>query len=291
MRTMIFRAPFFALALGVTAMGCTNETAPLGEDDVVSEASQMINTDKVIVYERGRRVSQSELSPLALDVFNGELLDCDVEWSGRIDLLEGSLIGGVFQATEGKYRVVYPGVVHATIIVGDVDAETGGQTYHLREGDTFLVTKGTEVVFKTLSNKHQASFFGNYASPDMPGTFKVYKQGSVPDEADLISLGTPADFNMTVLEGDPTLEARIDYAVGLESAGHFRITKSKLFVDPVSVTEHGAVTKHGMIMTAPDGTEYSLHKGDGYLVRAGATLTWDVKGPAVYQAFYGVFVP
>lgn len=290
MNTTMFRASFLALALGTLALGCTSEIDPVDEGDDVSEASQAINTDNVIVYEGGRPVPQCELSPLDPADFNGEIIK-DATWSGRIDLLEGSLIGGVFQSTRGKYRQVYPGVAHATIIVGDLKATVGGQTYHLHRGDSFLVTKGTDVVFETLSSRHQASFFGNFASPDAAPLFKVYRQGSIVPEADLVSLGTPADFNMTVLEGNPTLKARIDYAVGLESAGHFRITDSKLFVDPVSVTEHGAITRHGMSMTEPDGTRWNLHTGDSYLVRAGATLTWDVQGPAVYQAFYGVFVP
>lgn len=291
MNTAMFRASFCALVLGITAIGCTNETAPLAEDDAVSEAAQAINTDKVIVYEGGRPVPQTALSPLDPADFNGEIIDGGVDWSGRIDLLENSLIGGVFQATRGKYRVVYPGVVHATIIVGSLEATTGGHTYHLHRGDSFLVTKGTEVVFDTVGHMHQASFLGNFASPDMPGTFKVYRQGSSVDESELINLGTPADFNMTVLEGNPSLDARIDYAVGLESAGHFRITRSKLFVDPTTVTEHGAVTKYGMTMTMPNGTAYNLHAGDAYLVRAGSTQTWEVNGPSVYQAFFGVFVP
>jgi len=289
MNTTMFRASFFALALGITAIGCTNEITSPGEEDAVFEAYQAINTDKVIVYEGGHPIPQSELSPLDPADFNGEILDGQAAWSGRIDLLENSLIGGAFQATRGKYRVVYPGVFHATLIVGEVKATSGGQTYHLHRGDSFLVSKGTEVVFETLGNQHQASFFGNFASPDMPPLFKVYRQGSIVDESEVISLGTPADFNMTVLEGNPSLDARIDYFIGVESAGHFRLTNSKLFVDPVSVTEHGSITRHGMSMTAPDGRSWHLHTGDAYLVRAGATLIWDVQGPAVYQAFFGVF--
>jgi uncharacterized cupin superfamily protein len=290
MNTTIFRASFCALVLGLAALGCT-ATEPLAEDEAVSETEQALNTNNIIVYEAGRRVPHNQLSPLDPDDFNAELLDCGVDWRGRIDLQEGSLIGGVLEATNGKYRQVYPGVFHATIIVGSLKAKTGGKTYNLQRGDSFLVTKGTEVVFETTGQMHQASFFGNFASPDMPGTFKVYKQGSTVPESELVNLGSPADFNMTVLEGNPSLDARIDYAVGLESAGHFRITNSKLFVDPTTVTEHGAVTKYGMTMTTLDGTEYTLHAGDAYLVRAGSTQTWEVNGPAVYQAFFGVFVP
>lgn len=60
---------------------------------------------------------------------------------------------------------------------------------------------------------------GNFASPDMPGHFVVYRQGAVASEDELSSLGTPADLNATVLEGNPSLDGRIDYAAGSELAG------------------------------------------------------------------------
>jgi uncharacterized cupin superfamily protein len=290
MNTAMFRTSFCAFMFGLTAIGCTNEIASDSEDEIVSEASQAINPSKIIMYEAGHAVPNDELSPLDPSDYNAEL-DCDVDWRGRIDLEEGSLIGGVVHATRGKYRQVFPGVFHATVMVGRLKAKTGGKTYHLNEGDSFLVTKGTEVVFQTLSNSHQASFFGNFASPNLPGTFKVYKKGSTVDPSELISLGTPADFGMVVLEGNPSFDARIDYAQGLESAGHFRVSRSKLFVPSTTVTEHGSVTKGGMTLTKPDGTSYTFHEGDAYLNRAHSTQTWQVNSPVVYQAFFGVFSP
>lgn len=281
---------FLALALGATTMiGCGND-AGLSEDSI-SQASHTspAGTGKVTIYERGHAISQSQLSPLNAADFGITTSGCHIDLNGRIDLDSSPLLGGVFQASQGKYHVVFPAATHSSVIDGDVTATVGGQTYHLGKGDSFLATKGTEVDFETTTNSHQTSFFANYAAAGPAGLFKVYEENSEPAEADLISLGTPADFNMTVLEGDPTLMARIDYFVGNESAGHFRITKSKLYVNPVSVTEHGAVTKYGMNMTDSDGTIYKLSKGDSYLVRQGAVLIWDVKGPAVFQAFYGVF--
>lgn len=291
MNTTMLRASLCSIVLGIAAMGCTSEIIPLDDEEAIASAAQEINTNKIIVYEGGKPVAQNQLSPLNPADFNIQPLQGNVDYKGQIDVLEGDLIGGVFQATQGEYRQVFPGVFHATVIVGSLRAKTGGKTYHLKRGDSFLVTKGTEVDFKTDGARHQASFLGNFGSPDMPGTFKVYKQGSTVPESELITLGTPADFNMTVLEGDPVFEARIDYAQGFESAGHFRLERSTLFVNGTTVTEHGSVTKYGMTMTRPDGTAYTLHAGDSYIVRAGSTQTWEVNGPMIYQAFFGVFVP
>lgn len=291
MNTTIFRNSFYALVLGFTAIGCTNEIAPDFEDETVAEADQAINLSKIIVYESGQAIPNYQLSPLDPSDYNAVLLDCDVNWRGRIDLEEGSLIGGVLHATNGKYRQVFPGNFHSTVLVGNLKAKTGGQTYYLNPGDSFFVTKGTQVDFETTSSRHQASFYGNFASPTLPGTFKVYKKGSIVNQSELITLGTPADFNMVVLEGNPTFEARIDYAQGAESAGHFRVARTKLFVQSTTVTEHGSVTNGSMTLTKPDGTSYTVHEGDAYLNRANSTQTWQVNSTYVYQAFFGVFQP
>lgn len=291
MNMTMLRASFFSLVLGIATIGCTNEIEPFDDEDSVASVADEINTNKIIVYESGCPIPQHELSPLNPTDFNVQSIQGNVTWKGRIDVLEGALMGGVFQATRGEYRQVFPGAFHVSMIVGSLRARTGGKTYHLKRGDSFLVTRGTEVEFETDGSKYQASFLGNFASPELPGTFKVYKQGSIVPESELIVLGTPADFNMTVLEGNPTFKARIDYAEGFESAGHFRVDRAKLFVSGTTVTEHGSVTKHGMSMTTPNGTVYTVNTGDSYIVRAGSTQTWQVNGPAVYQAFYGVFVP
>lgn len=289
MKSTMFHGLFCALVLSITAMGCTSEVASDVEEEAVAEVDQALNLSKIIKYEGGKLVPANELSAFNPAVYGAELLDCNVSWRGRVDLDEATLEGGVLQSTKGAYKHVFPGVFHATILVGSVKAKYGGQTYNLQQGDTFLASKGTEVVFETTSNKYQASYFVNFASPALPGTFKVYKRGSIPAEEDLIVLGTPADFNMVVLEGDPVFRARIDYYQGLESAGHFRVPSTKLFVQATTVTEHGTVTKGNMTLTKPDGTSYTFKEGDAYLNRANSTQTWKVNSGYVNQAFFGVF--
>lgn len=291
MKSTMFRGLFCAFVLSITATGCTSEVTSDLEEEVVAEADQAINPSKIIAYQAGKTVPANQLSSVDPALYGAEPLDCDVNFRARIDLAEGTLEGGVLQASKGSYRHVFPGVFHASILVGSLKARIGGQTYNLKQGDTFLGSKGTDVEFETTSNKFQASFFVNFASPDLPGVFKVYKKGSVPAEEDLISLGTPADFNMVVLEGDPVFKARIDYYQGLESAGHFRVTRTKLFVQSTTVTEHGTVTKGSMTLTKPDGTSYTLNEGDSYLNRAQSTQTWQVNSSTVNQAFFGVFSP
>lgn len=289
MNTALFRGLFCAFVLSITSTGCTSEVTSDPEEDAIAEADLAINPSKIILYKGGKAIDADELSAFNPADYGMDQLDPCVHLSGRIDLAEDTLEGGVIQATKGSYRHVFPGVFHATLIVGSVKATVGGQTYHLKQGDTFLGSKGTEVLFETKSNKFQASYFVNFASPDLPGIFKYYKKGSVPAEADLITLGTPADFNMVVLEGNPTFRARIDYYQGLESAGHFRVPRTKLFVQSTTVTEHGCVTKGGMTLTKPDGTSYTFDEGDAYLNRAHSTQTWQVDAAAVNQAFFGVF--
>lgn len=280
------------LVLGsASLLGCSDPSPDLTSDGWLAAASPELDTSDVMVYKADRPVPESELFQLDPAAFGGEIMDPGVTWSGRFDLLEGAFVGGVFQATRGRYRVLYPGVVHGTIIVGNVSATVQGVTHQLHRGDSFLVTKGTEVVFETTTDMHQASFMGHFGSPDAPADFIVYRQGSAAGEDELSSVGTPADFNATVLEGDPSLDGRIDYAAEGELAGIFRATRSKLFIAGTPVTEHGAVLRYRMTLTGGDGIPHKLNPGDAYIVRSGRGLLLEIDGPSVQESFFAVRAP
>jgi len=278
--------------LGSAALvGCVDSSSNLPFDESIAQSSQALEVGEVIVYEAGHPVDQSELSPLDPAAFGGEILDEGVEWSGRIDMMEGSLIAGVFQATEGKYRVVYPGAVHGTIKVGNVSATVGGVTHNLQAGDAFFVTKGTEVIFETHGQMHQASFMGNFASPDMPGQFIVYEHASAASEEELVPAVLPEGFEFTVYEGDPSLRYRIDYATGNELAGIIDTKRSDYLIHSTVFTEYGSELRYPVTITSNDGVPHTLMPGDAYLFKKGGELNVEIPGPSHQHTLFAVDTP
>ncbi|MCW0002376.1 cupin domain-containing protein [Pararhizobium sp. YC-54] len=84
-------------------------------------------------------------------------LEGDVQVSGRFDLgtPETAVFGGVYAATRGKYRVVYPFHEHATLLAGRLELtdETNGTSVVYGPGDSWVITKGTPIVWSILSDR------------------------------------------------------------------------------------------------------------------------------------------
>jgi uncharacterized protein len=280
------------LTIGMLALGCASSSEPLDEiRESVGEVSQAIEVGEVVVYERGSVVPQAGMIPLDPAAFGAVVLEGEAAWSGRLDILEGALIGGVFQATKGKYGIVYPGVVHGTITVGEVIARSEGKTHHLTPGDSFLVTKGTYVEFETKGAMHQASFLGNFGSADGEAAFIVHQNDQIATDEELVSLGEPEDFNAVVIEGSPSLDARIDYAAPGEFGGIFQSTQGKYLVSSVHATEHGVVLRNAMTLKGADGVTRTLRAGDAYLVKRGGALEFGIPGPRMQHSFFAIEGP
>ncbi len=280
---------YVLLAASLWMCGCDEgpgREGPDGSNDGAAERS-LIDATGLVVYRTGDKVPECDLVPLDPLEFGGERIDADVEWSGRLDLVTETLVGGVFQATRGSYRVVYPGSTHVTIHAGKVNVTTAEGTFKLRPGDSYLATTGAEVVFETVSSSHQASFLWNLAGPERPPEFVVIPRGDALPESELGPVGTWEDLDSEVLDGDPQLSGRIDSFVYPETTGTFQSTRGAVHVTGNATDEHGVVRHGTMTMTGSDGVPHELKTGDAFLMRYGTELVWSLDSKRVQVHFWG----
>jgi uncharacterized cupin superfamily protein len=84
-------------------------------------------------------------------------LDGEVRISGRFDLggPTSAVFGGVFAATLGRYRTIYPFHEHATLLSGNVvlTDEASGVTLSYGPGDSWMIAKGTPVIWPIVSER------------------------------------------------------------------------------------------------------------------------------------------
>lgn len=89
-------------------------------------------------------------------------LEGPIEVAGK--LLFGSLdtpvSGGLYSATKGKYRVVYPFHEHATLLDGELALtdENSGETLVYGPGDSWLIAKGTPMIWDIRSGHIRKSY-------------------------------------------------------------------------------------------------------------------------------------
>ena len=117
------------------------------------------------------------------------------------------------------------------------------------------------------------------------GTMVVYRAGQKVPQSDLVDLGPPANLGGTVLEGDPRISARVDYAEGTRSAGVFQATRGKAQIE-FPFTEHAAILDGEVELTDQWGNHARLGAGDGYLIAQGSVILWEVRGQAVQKTFF-----
>ncbi len=117
------------------------------------------------------------------------------------------------------------------------------------------------------------------------GTVLVYRAGEKVAESELVDLGPPAKLGGTVLEGDPRIAARVDYARGDLVAGVFRATRGKARIE-FPFTEHATILNGEVELTDQSGNRARLQPGDSYLVRQGSVILWEVRGQAVQKTFF-----
>jgi len=270
------------LAASLLMSGCDHD----GSDEVAERS--LVDATGIVVYRTGDEVPECDLVPLDPQEFGGELIDADVEWSGRLDLVSDTLVGGVLQATRGSYRVVYPGSTHVTIHAGKLNVTTAAGTFKLKPGDSYLATTGAEVEFETVSASHQASFLWNLAGPERPPEFVVIRRGDELPASELGPVGTWEDLDSEVLDGDPQLSGRIDSFVYPEIAGTFQSTRGAVHVIGNGTDEHGVVRLGKMTMTGSDGVAHELKTGDAFLMKHGTELLWSLDSKRVQVHFWGL---
>ena len=117
------------------------------------------------------------------------------------------------------------------------------------------------------------------------GTMLVYRAGGKVLESELVDLGPPANLGGTVLEGDPRISARTDYAQGGLLAGVFQATRGKARIE-FPFTEHATILNGEVDLTDQWGNQARLEAGDSYLITQGSVILWEVRGQAVQKTFF-----
>ena len=109
-----------------------------------------------------------DMNPVALDDWGTpEDIGCTtlagpLRVSGK--LLHGSfdtpISGGLYAATRGRYRVVYPFHEHATLLEGELALtdEASGRTVVYGPGDSWIIAAGTAVVWDIRSDCIRKSY-------------------------------------------------------------------------------------------------------------------------------------
>jgi hypothetical protein len=113
----------------------------------------------------------------------------------------------------------------------------------------------------------------------------VYSPKGKPSQDGFVSLGAPEGLGGQVLEGNPQIFARIDYARGPVAAGLFKATAGKIRIT-FPFTEHATILEGEVTLTDEAGNTHKYKAGDSYFIRQGQVIVWEVKGKEVIKSFF-----
>ena len=88
-----------------------------------------------------------------------------------------------------------------------------------------------------------------------------------------------------MLEGDPKISARIDYAEGNLLAGVFQATRGTVLIH-FPFTEHATILNGEVELTDEWGNRARLGAGDSYFITQGSIILWEVRGARVQKTFF-----
>ena len=117
------------------------------------------------------------------------------------------------------------------------------------------------------------------------GTMIVYRAGEKVPDSELADLGAPENLGATVLEGEPKISARIDYAQDQLLVGVFQATRGKVRIH-FPFTDHATILNSNVELTDQWGNTARLEAGDSYFIRQGSVILWEVRGKAVQKTFF-----
>lgn len=126
---------------------------------------------------------------------------------------------------------------------------------------------------------------GSGAATAAPPQMIVYKAGERVPESELFDLGPPEGLGGEVLEGDPKISARIDYATGDLLAGVFQATRGKVLIH-FPFSEHATILNGEVKLTDEWGNSVHLGAGDSYFITQGSVILWEVRGDRVQKTFF-----
>ena len=123
------------------------------------------------------------------------------------------------------------------------------------------------------------------AQPLQKGKMIVYRAGEKVPQSELKDLGPPEGLGGIVLEGDPKISARIDYAAGNLLAGVFQATSGTVLIH-FPFSEHATITSGEVDLTDEFGNSAHLGEGDSYFITQGSVILWEVRGAFVQKTFF-----
>jgi len=119
------------------------------------------------------------------------------------------------------------------------------------------------------------------------GSAAFYNARTPVPQGELVDLGDPANLGGEVLEGDPRISARIDYASGWITGGVFQVTKGVLRVS-YPFTEHATVLVGWVRITDEEGESHWYGPGDSYIIPQGTTVLVEIPTPVLQKSFINV---
>jgi uncharacterized cupin superfamily protein len=257
-----------------------------------SAASSSLEKGTMIVYRAGDRVAESELVDLGPPANLGAtVLEGDPKISARIDYAAGELLAGVFQATRGNALITFPFTEHATILHGEVQlTDQWGNKARLEAGDSYFIKQGSVILWEVRGRAVQKTFFNRTEQHDSPAPMVVYRAGEEIPESALTDLGPPESLGGSVVDGDPRLSARIDYADGHATAGVFQATRGDAQIR-FPFTEHATVIDGAVTLRDETGRTHRFFPGDSYMIVQDSSIFWQVARKRVQKSFFNVVAP
>ncbi|HYO66977.1 MAG TPA: cupin domain-containing protein [Archangium sp.] len=130
-----------------------------------------------------------------------------------------------------------------------------------------------------------SSAAGLEAESVRPKAMIVYSPKGKVGEDGFVNLGAPEHLGGQVLEGNPEIFARIDYARGPVAAGLFKATRGKIRIH-FPFTEHATILEGEVTLTDEAGNTHKYKAGDSYFIRQGQVIVWEVTGKQVIKSFF-----
>lgn len=114
------------------------------------------------VFQRGRPVPDEDFLVLDPAALGGRIVEGDPVVSARFDLFQDSLVGGVFQTTQGTFEITMPFTEHGGIHQGVSVIQVGSESPQmLFPGDSYLILKGTSLRWEAQGASVQKTFLNS----------------------------------------------------------------------------------------------------------------------------------
>ena len=112
-------------------------------------------------FSQSRSQSGIEAWPPLAEI-GATVLEGDPQQSGRVDYgsMETPILSGVWECTQGSFKIAYPWNEMATILEGSVTiTDASGEAVTYGPGDSHFAVKGETVTWKITTPKVRKCFF------------------------------------------------------------------------------------------------------------------------------------